>query len=76
MQSIKVVMLDTYGVGMSWLDQFSENVELSEIVTLDGSEGVSISDLMDYEGWEYLLVFLPEDERQTQDMVYFFQTKR
>lgn len=68
MQSIKVVMLDTYGVGMSWLDQFSENVELSEIVTLDGSEGVSISDLMDYEGWEYLLVFLPEDEPLKQMM--------
>lgn len=63
MNKLKLVYYDLYEKGTEFLDRyFDENcVELCEVVGTSGAEGILLTDLPAYEGWDLLIIPDMED---------------
>ena len=58
MRNMQVVVWDYSKTGMEWLDQFAENLDIMELVSINGEDDtIPLSYLRENSEWEYLLVF-------------------
>ena len=75
-ERLKLVFLDTYKDGPDYLDPIfvPDTVELCEIFTTDGNGGIDIALLMQYTGWDYLVVpFKDEDYEKIMRILASYQ---
>ena len=72
MEKKKLIFVDTYNSGPDYLDPvFDPNkVELSEIFTFNGENGVNVSDVGEYEGWDYAVItYMPARLEQIKNLM-------
>jgi FkbM family methyltransferase len=68
----RLILVDTYNSGADYLDPiFDENkVELSELFTFDGKNGISVYEIPNYTGWDYVVItYLPNILEQLKALV-------
>ncbi len=58
MRNVQVVVWDYSKTGMEWLDLYAENLDVMELVSINGEDGtIPLSYLSENTSWEYLLIF-------------------
>ncbi len=58
MRNTQVVVWDYSKTGMGWLDLYAENLDIMELVSINGEDGtIPLSYLSENTSWEYLLIF-------------------
>ncbi len=74
MEKINLLLFCIYNnTDTNWLDDVFdvEKVVLSEIVDIDGSNGIAIQNITDYVGWDYIVIPINQDDRD--DVVELFE---